>query len=133
MEVTVTIPDEFVEQLIPAGSDASRVMLEKLVDQAHRGGRINEEEAKAILELRDGAQVDDLARLEMPFRKFEERCRMIDPIPEWIDDPEQVRLHAQIEQFIDSLDVLDLPSSENTGASVSKSLSEQYAIERKLG
>ena len=133
MDVTVNIPDEFAERLIPAGSDASRVMLERLVDEAFGDGRIDAEQKDQILGGSLGAEAKvnfmELDNLQPFYDRY-----LDGKISDWIiDDPEQVRLHAQIEKFIDALDALELPNSENTGLSVSKSLNEQYAIERKVG
>jgi hypothetical protein len=49
MEVTITIPDEFAERLIPAGKDVSRLLMERLVDRACDDGRIGSEEANELL------------------------------------------------------------------------------------
>jgi hypothetical protein len=133
MDVTVNISDEFAERLIPAGSDASRVMLERLVDEAFGDGRIDAEQKDQILGGSLGAEAKVNSMELDNLQPFYDRY-LDGKISDWIiDDPEQVRLHAQIEKFIDALDALELPNSENTGLSVSKSLNEQYAIERKVG
>jgi len=49
MEVTITIPDEFAERLIPAGKDVLRLLMERLVDRACDDGRIGSEEANEQL------------------------------------------------------------------------------------
>jgi Uncharacterised protein family (UPF0175) len=41
MQVTVTIPDDLAQQLIPAGQDPARAVLEDALVQAYRENRIS--------------------------------------------------------------------------------------------
>lgn len=49
MQVTVEIPDQFVENLVPLGRDASRCLLEESVAGAYRDGRLTIEQARQLL------------------------------------------------------------------------------------
>jgi hypothetical protein len=128
MEVTVQIPDQFVEQLIPAGKDASRLLLEELVDGAYLDGRIDAAQATEIL----GRAPKSTRRRKTPKPQALE-TRSSDLTPEWINDPEQVRLHAAVEKFIGCLDDPDLPRSDRVREAMQKSLSEQYEREHRVG
>jgi len=58
MQVTVNIPDEFVQQLVPPGHDAARLLLEESVASAYRDGRLTMEQVRAILGFGTRMQVD---------------------------------------------------------------------------
>jgi len=58
MQVTVEIPDEFVQQLVPAGRDAARSLLEESVAGAYRDGRLTMEQVRQILGFGTRMQVD---------------------------------------------------------------------------
>jgi len=49
MQVTVDIPDQFVQHLVPAGQDAARALLEEAVAGAYRDHRLTMEEARQLL------------------------------------------------------------------------------------
>jgi hypothetical protein len=125
MEVTITIPDEFAERLIPAGEDASRVLLERLVDEARDGGRIDVEEANAILCRAVKAESDGIPPES---RDADALLESYDygEVPEWIDDPEQVRLHAAGAKFIGCISSPTLTRSTDVSKAIRDSLMEQY-------
>lgn len=58
MQVTVEIPDQFVEQLVPAGRDAARLLLEESVSGAYRDGRLTMEQVRQLLGFGTRMQVD---------------------------------------------------------------------------
>jgi hypothetical protein len=58
MQVTVEIPDQFAEQLVPAGSDASRILLEEAVAGAYRERRLTMEQVRQLLGFGTRLQVD---------------------------------------------------------------------------
>lgn len=58
MQVTVEIPDQFVQQLVPAGRDAARSLLEESVAGAYRDHRLTMEQVRQLLGLRTLMQVD---------------------------------------------------------------------------
>ncbi|HEX4008310.1 MAG TPA: UPF0175 family protein [Acidobacteriaceae bacterium] len=58
MQVTVEIPDEFVSQLVPAGSDPARLVLENSVAEAYRHGRLTTEQVRQILGFATRMEVD---------------------------------------------------------------------------
>lgn len=49
MQVTVEIPDQFVEHLVPAGQDAANALLEEAVAGAYRDHRLTMEQARQLL------------------------------------------------------------------------------------
>jgi hypothetical protein len=99
MEVTVTIPDQFAKRLIPAGKDASRVLLEELVESAYGDGRIDAEEVQEILGPAVEGQSNGSSPENESIEDFLERYPA-GRTPEWINDPEQVRVHAAAAKFI---------------------------------
>jgi len=58
MQVTVEIPDEFAAQLVPAGSDPARVVLENSVAEAYRSRRLTMEQVRQILGFATRMEVD---------------------------------------------------------------------------
>ena len=58
MQVTVEIPDQFAAQLVPAGQDAARLLLEESAAGAYRDGRLTMEQVRQILGLATRMQVD---------------------------------------------------------------------------
>ena len=58
MQVTVEIPDQFVDQLLPAGRDAARSLLEQSVASAYRDGRLTTEHVRQLLGFGTRMQVD---------------------------------------------------------------------------
>jgi len=132
MEVTVTIPDEFVKRLIPAHKKPSGLLVERLVDGACEDGQIDPEEANAILGRAIKAGPDAAAPGNDNSEAFRERY-LSGQAPEWIDEPEQVRLHAAIAKFIGCLDDPDLPRSDQAREAVQESLLAQHARERRVG
>ena len=58
MRVTVEIPDQFAQQLVPAGRDASRSLLEESVAGAYRDGRLTTEQVRQVLGLGTRMQID---------------------------------------------------------------------------
>ncbi len=58
MQVTVEIPDQFVEHLVPAGRDAARSLLEESVAGAYRDGRLTMEQVRQLLGFGTRMQVD---------------------------------------------------------------------------
>lgn len=58
MQVTVEIPDEFASQLVPAGSDPARLLLEDAVAAAYRDKRLTMEQVRQILGFATRMDVD---------------------------------------------------------------------------
>jgi len=58
MQVTVEIPDQFVQHLVPAGRDAARSLLEESVAAAYRDGRLTMEQVRQLLGFGTRIQVD---------------------------------------------------------------------------
>ncbi len=58
MQVTVEIPDRFIEQLVPRGSDAARTLLEEAVAGAYRDHRLTMEQVRQLLGFGVRTQVD---------------------------------------------------------------------------
>lgn len=56
--MTVEIPDQFVRQLLPAGGDAARSLLEQSVASAYRDARLTTEQVRQILGFGTRMQVD---------------------------------------------------------------------------
>ena len=67
MQVTVEIPDQFVEHLVPAGRDAARLLLEESVAGAYRDGRLTIEQARQLLGFDTRMQVDAFLRQHQVF------------------------------------------------------------------
>jgi len=62
MQVVVEIPDEFIPQLVPAGHDAGRALLEESVAAAYRSGRLTMEQVRRILGFGTRMRVDAFLR-----------------------------------------------------------------------
>jgi hypothetical protein len=58
MRVTVEIPDQFFGQIVPAGQDASRMLLETAVAEAYRERRLTMEQVRELLGFATRMQVD---------------------------------------------------------------------------
>jgi Uncharacterised protein family (UPF0175) len=58
MQVTVEIPDQFVQHLVPAGRDAARSLLEESVAGAYRDSRLTMEQVRELLGFGTRMQVD---------------------------------------------------------------------------
>lgn len=58
MQVTVEIPDQFVQHLVPVGKDAARSLLEESVASAYREGRMTMEQVRQVLGFGTRMQVD---------------------------------------------------------------------------
>jgi hypothetical protein len=58
MQVTVEIPDQFVQNLVPKGGDAARVLLEEAVAGAYRDRRLTMEQVRQVLGFGTRMQVD---------------------------------------------------------------------------
>jgi hypothetical protein len=58
MQVTVEIPDQFVQHLAPAGGDLARCLLEETVAGAYRDGRLTMEQVRQLLGFGTRMQVD---------------------------------------------------------------------------
>ena len=58
MRVTVDIPDQYVQQLVPAGEDPARLLLEESVAAAYRDHRLTMEQVRRILGFATRMQVD---------------------------------------------------------------------------
>jgi hypothetical protein len=58
MQVTVEIPDQFVQRLVPAGRDAARSLLEESVAGAYRDRRLTMEQVRQLLGFGTRIQVD---------------------------------------------------------------------------
>ncbi len=58
MQVTVEIPDQFVQNLVPEGRDAARSLLEESVAGAYRDGRLSMEQVRQLLSFGTRMQVD---------------------------------------------------------------------------
>ncbi len=58
MRITVEIPDQFVEHLVPAGRDAARSLLEEAVAGAYRDHRLTMEQVRQLLDFGTRMQVD---------------------------------------------------------------------------
>ena len=59
MQVTVEIPDQFLDSLIPAGADPARTLFEQSVAAAYRDGRIGPRSISLLLGFETRMQVDD--------------------------------------------------------------------------
>jgi Uncharacterised protein family (UPF0175) len=62
MQVTVEIPDEFAGVIVPAGQDASRLLLENSVAAAYRDRRLSMEQVRQILGFSTRMEVDPFLR-----------------------------------------------------------------------
>jgi predicted HTH domain antitoxin len=58
MQVVVDIPDEFSQQILPAGQNPSRALLEEAALQAFREDRVTEYELRVILGFETRYQLD---------------------------------------------------------------------------
>ncbi|MGI8772116.1 MAG: UPF0175 family protein [Acidobacteriaceae bacterium] len=58
MQVLVDIPDRFASNLVPAGRDASRLLLEESAAGAYRDGRLTMEQLRQLLGYGTRLQVD---------------------------------------------------------------------------
>ena len=58
MQVTVEIPDQFLHQLVPDGSDPSRTLFEHAVAAAYREHRLTMEQVRQLLGLGTRFEVD---------------------------------------------------------------------------
>jgi hypothetical protein len=58
MQVTVEIPDQFVDRLLPEGRDASRALLEEAVAGAYRDRRLTVEQVRQLLSFGTRMQVN---------------------------------------------------------------------------
>lgn len=58
MQVTVEIPDEFASNLIPAGTDGGRKLLEDSVAEAYRQRRLTMEQVRRLLGYGTRMEVD---------------------------------------------------------------------------
>jgi hypothetical protein len=58
MQITVEIPDQFLQHLVPPGCDAARSLLEESVAGAYRDGRLTMEQVRELLGLPTRMQVD---------------------------------------------------------------------------
>jgi hypothetical protein len=67
MRVTVEIPDQFVQHLLPAGRDAARALLEEAVAGAYRDGRLTMEQVRQLLGFGTRMQVDAFLQLHAIF------------------------------------------------------------------
>jgi hypothetical protein len=57
VQVTLTIPDELAERIVPAGKDPSRAVLEALVVEGYRTERMTEAEIERVLGFETRAEV----------------------------------------------------------------------------
>lgn len=67
MQVTVEIPDQFVQHLLPPGRDASRALLEEAAAGAYRDGRLTMEQVRELLGFGTRMQVDTFLQLHAIF------------------------------------------------------------------
>jgi|SRR5271170_7362959 len=85
---------------------------------------------KELANIRNGkAKTIPLDEVTRPHKVSSERlsaARNLKPVPEWIDDPEQVRLHANVAKLIGIIDNPDLPRSDNVREAVRDRLMERY-------
>ena len=58
MRVTIEIPDQFIQHLVPPGHDAARAFLEEAVAGAYRDGRLTMEQVRQVLGFGTRMQVD---------------------------------------------------------------------------
>jgi len=58
MQITVEIPDQFLQHLVPPGCDAARSLLEESVAGAYRDGRLTMEQVRELLGLPTRMHVD---------------------------------------------------------------------------
>jgi Uncharacterised protein family (UPF0175) len=63
MRVSVEIPDQFVQHIVPAGRDAGRTLLEQAVAGAYRDGRLTMEQVRQLLGFGTRMQVDSFLQL----------------------------------------------------------------------
>lgn len=62
MQVTVTIPDEFAQQVVPAGCDAAQLLLEESVAAAYRERRLTSEQVRRLLGFETRMEADAFLR-----------------------------------------------------------------------
>jgi hypothetical protein len=86
MQVTVEIPDRFLDSLIPAGTDPSRALLEESVAAAYREGRLGPRSIRQLLGFETRMQVDDFLHKHRSFgyteQEFEKDLATLDKIRE---------------------------------------------------
>ena len=58
MQITVDIPDQFAQYLVPSGQDAARSLLEEAAAGAYRDGRLTLEQIRQLLGFETRLQVD---------------------------------------------------------------------------
>jgi hypothetical protein len=58
MRVTIEIPDQFIQHLVPPGHDAAHALLEEAVAGAYRDGRLTMEQVRQLLGFATRMQVD---------------------------------------------------------------------------
>ncbi len=58
MQIVVDIPDQFLQQIIPAGGDASRLLLEEAIASAYRNRGLTIEQVRQLLGFGTRMQVD---------------------------------------------------------------------------
>jgi hypothetical protein len=58
MQVTIEIPDQFLADLVPAGRDAARLLLEEATAGAYRDRRLTMEQVRGLLGFGTRMQVD---------------------------------------------------------------------------
>jgi hypothetical protein len=63
MQVTVEIPDQFVQHLVPPGRDAARSLLEESIAGAYRDRRLTMEQVRELLGFGTRMQVDAFLQL----------------------------------------------------------------------
>ena len=62
MQVTVEIPDQFADRIVPPGRDAARLLLEESVAGAYRDRRLTMEQVRELLGFGTRMQVDAFLR-----------------------------------------------------------------------
>ena len=62
MQVTVEIPDQFLENLVPPGQDAARLLLEESVAGAYRDRRLTLEQVRLLLGFGTRMKADEFLR-----------------------------------------------------------------------
>jgi hypothetical protein len=87
MRVIVEIPDQFAAELLPAGSDAPRRLLEDSVAQAYRDRRLTMEEVRQLLGFATRMEVDPfLQRYEIYDFTVEDLEKDLATMAQWMEN-----------------------------------------------
>jgi hypothetical protein len=68
MQVTVDIPDEMAQRLIPAGQDPARTALEAVAIEGYRSGALTTSQTRSLLGFETGYELDGFLKVHKGFR-----------------------------------------------------------------